>query len=143
MYKVNLSHLGNREAKLRMIETDNIKGAYSFSKVFTSTYQLNKNNINEIFLSDGSVITEYNLFQNYPNPFNPSTQIKYSILAEGLVTLKIYDVLGKEIAVLVNEYKNAGNYSTTFDASDLASGVYVYQLHVNDFVATKKLVLLK
>jgi hypothetical protein len=85
----------------------------------------------------------YQLYQNYPNPFNPITQISYSIKAEGTVTLKVYDMLGKEVANLVNERKEPGNYSVTFNAADLPSGIYVYKLTANDFTATKKLMLVK
>ena len=86
---------------------------------------------------------KYILYQNYPNPFNPLTIISYQIPKEGFVTLKICDVLGKEVATLVSESKSTGRYKVNFNASNLASGVYLYQLKVNDFVATKKFVLLK
>ena len=86
---------------------------------------------------------KYELSQNYPNPFNPSTRIKYSILADGLVTLKVYDVLGSEVTTLVNENKQAGFYEVEFNASSLANGVYFYRLQAGDFVETKKMILLK
>ena len=86
---------------------------------------------------------DYKLFQNYPNPYNPTTTINYQIPGDGFVTLKIYDVLGKEVATLVNENKYTGRYNVEFNAGNLASGVYLYQIKVNDFVSTKKLVLLK
>ena len=86
---------------------------------------------------------EYNLSQNYPNPFNPSTTISYTIPTDGLVTLKVYDVLGKEVATLVNEMQTAGKLNITFDASDLSSGVYYYQLVSGEFTSTKKLILMK
>ena len=83
------------------------------------------------------------LLQNYPNPFNPSTEISYSLSATGHVTLKIYDVLGREVATLVNEKQGAGAHTVRFDGSRLSSGVYFYRLNAGDFVATKKLVLTK
>jgi len=83
------------------------------------------------------------LGQNYPNPFNPSTSIKYSIPADGIVTLKVYDVLGKEVSTMVNEYQQAGTFDVVFDGSNLASGVYYYQLITADLTATKKLMLTK
>ena len=83
------------------------------------------------------------LGQNYPNPFNPSTNIKYSIPADGLVTLKVYDLLGKEVVTLVNDYKQAGTFDVVFDGSNLASGVYYYQLITGELTATKKLMLTK
>ncbi len=86
---------------------------------------------------------EYSLNQNYPNPFNPNTTIRYQIPKNGIVTLKIYDVLGAEIATLVNEQKDAGKYEVNFNASRLASGVYIYKLQAGDFVSSKKMILLK
>ncbi len=83
------------------------------------------------------------LYQNYPNPFNPSTTIHYEIPNSGLVTLKIYDVLGRESATLVNEYKTIGKYDVKFNAANLSSGVYFYQLREGNFTAVKKLLLLK
>jgi len=89
----------------------------------------------------------FNLSQNYPNPFNPSTKINYSIPRQGFVTLKVYDMLGREIATLVNGYKNEGNYSADFSESittkQLSSGVYIYQLKEDKYIQTKKMVLLK
>jgi len=93
---------------------------------------------------DGIHIHNYSLSNNYPNPFNPSTIIEYSLPQYGFVTLKIYDMLGKEIATLVNEEKPAGNYKFEFNASDLASGIYYYHITVgNEFAEIKKMVLLK
>jgi len=83
------------------------------------------------------------LFQNYPNPFNPITSIKYSLQKEGLASLKVYDVLGKEVATLVNEFKNTGSYAVSFNAESLSSGVYFYRLQAGSFVETKKMILLK
>ena len=90
----------------------------------------------------------FKLQQNYPNPFNPSTTIKYSISKQSLVTLKIYDVLGREVATLVNEEKQAGNYEIGFDvgqdfSSVITSGVYFFQLKTDNYVCTKKMILLK
>jgi Secretion system C-terminal sorting domain len=85
----------------------------------------------------------YQLNQNYPNPFNPSTIISYSIPKAGLVTLKIYNILGQEVKTLINEYKNSGSYKVNFYAASLASGVYFYRLISGNFVQVKKMVLLK
>ncbi|MCX6149568.1 MAG: T9SS type A sorting domain-containing protein [Ignavibacteriales bacterium] len=81
--------------------------------------------------------------QNYPNPFNPSTVISYSILTASNVTLRIYDVLGKLITTLVNENREAGNYKVNFNASELSNGIYYYKLQSGNFVAIKKMLLLK
>jgi hypothetical protein len=86
---------------------------------------------------------EFALAQNYPNPFNPSTKIKFQIADVGLVSLKVYDILGKEVMTLVNEQKPAGFYEVEFDASSLTSGVYFYQLKSGSLVQTRKMVLLK
>ena len=87
---------------------------------------------------------KYNLTQNYPNPFNPSTKINYSLPVEGNVTLKIYDILGREVRTLINnEMKSAGQYTINFDASTLPSGVYLYRLQSGDFVQVKKMMLIK
>ncbi len=85
----------------------------------------------------------FSLSQNYPNPFNPSTRISYQIKEKGHVSLKVYDILGKEVATLVNETQNPGKYNVSFNGTDLASGVYVYSLQVNDFVQNKKMTLMK
>ena len=85
----------------------------------------------------------YALSQNYPNPFNPSTVINFSIPESGLVTLKIYNVLGQEVVELVNDVKSAGSYEVTFDASNLTSGMYVYTITSGNYSATKKMMLLK
>jgi len=95
---------------------------------------------------------EFSLSQNYPNPFNPSTKIKFTIPQSpllggdgrgGLVTLKVYDILGTEIATLVNENKEAGNYSIDFNAAELPSGVYIYQLTTPGFTQARKMILTK
>jgi len=85
----------------------------------------------------------YSLAQNYPNPFNPTTKINFAIPKQGFVTLKVYDMLGKEVANLVNEVKVAGNYSVDFNAASLASGVYFYRIEASDFVDTKRMMLIK
>jgi hypothetical protein len=91
---------------------------------------------------------KFNLHQNYPNPFNPSTKIRFEFPLskgglKGVVTLKIFDILGKEIQTLVNEQLQPGTYEVTFDGSNLPSGIYFYKLTSGYFTATKKLVLLK
>jgi hypothetical protein len=83
------------------------------------------------------------LAQNYPDPFNPSTTIDYSIPESGNVKLKVYNSLGEKVATLVNEIKSRGNYEINFNASELASGIYFYQLKSGSFVKTKKKIILR
>ena len=86
---------------------------------------------------------DFMLLQNYPNPFNPSTTIKYELPRASQVTLSVYDILGREVSVLVNERKDAGVYEVKFDGANYASGVYFYRLQAGDFVQSKRLLLLK
>lgn len=94
-------------------------------------------------LSNNTVVNEFNLAQNYPNPFNPSTTINYEIPKTSLVKIKIYDILGRQVAELVNEEKPTGRYNVTFDASGFSSGIYFYSIDAGSFHQTKKMVLLK
>ena len=86
---------------------------------------------------------KFSISQNYPNPFNPVTKINYSIPRTSSVSLKIYDILGREIKTLVEEVKVAGYYEINFDGSNLSSGVYFYRIQAGGFVETKKLILMK
>ena len=81
--------------------------------------------------------------QNYPNPFNPSTNINFTLPKTEYVTLKIYDILGKEVAILINQELNAGNHTKTWDANNLSSGVYFYRLTAGKFTETKKMILVR
>ena len=85
----------------------------------------------------------YNIEQNFPNPFNPSTTITYQIPNDGQVTIKVFDVLGREVKTLVDEFKPANWYSVVFDASHLSSGMYFYSIHAGDYNAVKKMMLIK
>jgi hypothetical protein len=87
--------------------------------------------------------TAFKLFQNYPNPFNPSTKISWQSTVGSWQTLKVYDVLGREVATLVNEEKPAGIYEIEFNASELSSGIYFYKLQTHDFSETKKMILIR
>jgi len=94
------------------------------------------------------VLTDFSLHHNYPNPFNPSTTIEFRIADFRLVNLKIYDVLGNEVATLVDEYKPAGSYEVEFNSHsgegrNLTSGVYFYRLQAGEFIETKKMILIK
>ena len=89
------------------------------------------------------LINNFKLEQNYPNPFNPNTKINWQSPAGGRQTLKIFDVVGNEIATLIDEVKPAGNYDIEFDASSLSSGVYFYRLNAGAYIQTKKMLLIK
>jgi hypothetical protein len=122
--------LRNKCEKLRSLPYDSL--AFGTSKIVTKTE--NAQNITP---------QNYVLYQNYPNPFNPVTTINYSIPQTNFVTLRIYDLLGREVAILVNERKPAGNYQMQFNAAKLASGVYFYRLTAGNFITTKKLIFIK
>jgi hypothetical protein len=139
--------IGASNENCRLIEIDTNTGSgqelgnIGFNHVLGLAFSINGpvNSIND----DNKVLSEFRLEQNYPNPFNPSTKIEFNIAEMGLVTLKIYDVLGNEVSTLVNEQKPAGSYELQFDASSLTSGVYFYQLKAGNLVQTKKMILLK
>jgi hypothetical protein len=114
--------------------------------IYESTMLIDENgnpvSVNELN-SSNSPVDKIELFPAYPNPFNPNTKIKYSLSKSSFVTLKVYDILGNEIETLVSEEKPSGIYEVEFNASNLSSGIYFYQLQASDFISTKKLVLLK
>ncbi len=121
-----INKFGTYSYKLKQIDAD---GSIKYSEVI-----------------EVSVISpeKFELMQNYPNPFNPSTTIQYIIPERGVkVTLKVFDIAGREVSTLIDEFQNAGNYSVEFDARNLPSGVYFYTLRAGSFVATKKMLLLK
>lgn len=101
------------------------------------------NNRDMLDVKDLATPKAYELGQNYPNPFNPSTTIEYSVPKDAAVTLKIYDVLGKEVATLVNEQKPTGTYIVNWNASNFSSGLYFYKLTAGEFTQTKKMFLVK
>jgi len=99
--------------------------------------------LTSVYNNGNTLSDSYWLGNNFPNPFNPTTKISYALPKSGLVTLRVYDILGKEVATLVNEVKNAGNYSIDFNASNFTNGVYFYKLETNGFADVKRMVLLK
>ena len=113
--------------------------------IWSDVYETIKiiNNVTSINDRNEEQLKEFQLSQNYPNPFNPSTKISWRSPIGSWQTLKIYDLLGNEVAMLVDEYKPAGKYETEFDAAVLPSGVYFYRLQAGSFVETKKMILLK
>jgi hypothetical protein len=95
------------------------------------------------FIDNENTPKEFSLKQNFPNPFNPSTNIQFDFPKDNFITIKIYDILGKEVYTLVNEFKQAGRYSVAFDARNLSSGIYYYTLISGNFKDTKRMVILK
>ncbi|NCQ19461.1 MAG: T9SS type A sorting domain-containing protein, partial [Ignavibacteria bacterium] len=107
------------------------------------TYKFNINASITDVRDEGLLPKEFGLDQNYPNPFNPVTSIKYSVAFTQHVQLKIYDLLGNEIAVLVHETKSPGTYTVEFSSAKLASGTYYYRLQAGEFIQTRKMIVLK
>lgn len=118
----------------------------AFTPTSSSQWNTFKARISDILVSinnNNELPLKYDLSQNYPNPFNPVTQINFSVENTGLVKISVYDLLGREIATLVNEIKNPGRYSINFDASSFASGMYIYKMETGKFSASKKMVLIR
>ncbi|MCX6162062.1 MAG: S8 family serine peptidase [Ignavibacteriae bacterium] len=118
------------------IYSGNGNGYLPFTKIF-----FDENTVTNI--TEPKTINKYVLSQNYPNPFNPVTQIRFNILKKELVTLKIYDILGREVTVLVNEERLAGSYLIDFNAQSLSSGIYFYKLTAGEFTDVKKMMLIR
>jgi hypothetical protein len=137
---VNDADLGLREALLAL-SPDNAD--QSWNTVSTWTYAWIGDEPVDVAQESSIVPTRYELTQNYPNPFNPTTQIKFSIMKQSNVNLKVFNILGQEVKTLVNEVKVPGVYQVDFDASELATGMYIYQLQAGDFVSAKKMLLVK
>ena len=142
-YQVLTNGIGERTVKLRLVINSNFSPDYSVAEKYDTESGLAKKQYKQINYQGSLAVESYDLSQNYPNPFNPTTTINYQIKEDGLVTLKLYDILGAEVITLVNEEKSKGRYVQNFNGSGLASGVYIYRLRVNDFVSAKKLILLK
>ena len=157
-YKVNLSGIGEKSVKLRLVTDTNRELSFGLSNRFADQSMLAKAGFQTINYKGDAVVTEYALEQNYPNPFNPGTTILYQLPKDGFVTLKIYDILGNEVVTLVDEFREAGKYEVNFNANSLASGVYIYRIAVHSdklqagdpsagsgqvFVSSKKMILLK
>lgn len=142
-YLVDCSGIEAGDYYLRLTSSVNEEVNLSLSDIQMDNVVLEKSKLNIRNFKGETLPIEYALEQNYPNPFNPTTTIRYQLPKDGMVTLKVYDILGAEVVTLVNEEKVAGKYEVNFNAATLASGVYIYRLSVNDFVNVKKMVLLK
>ncbi|MCU7490626.1 MAG: T9SS type A sorting domain-containing protein [Bacteroidota bacterium] len=127
-----------RNLRLKLVIEDGINAGWGLMERV-----LNAEEEKEIEKISSEKVTDYAMSQNYPNPFNPSTIISYQLPKASKVTLRIYDVLGKEVTTLVDEVKGEGKYSVEFNASNLPSGIYVYEIRANDFVKSGKMMLLK
>ena len=134
--KITFTYVSTK--KVYSTVNDTVTGYYSITLPKSGTLQEKIESI-----GDYSLPKDFELNQNYPNPFNPTTVINYSVPNTNMVTIKVFDQLGKQVATLVNEEKPAGNYSVNFNASKLSSGVYYYRMKAGSFVETKKLVLMK
>ncbi|MHB1050655.1 MAG: T9SS type A sorting domain-containing protein [Bacteroidota bacterium] len=147
-YVVNTEGIGTKTVRLRLVVNSNIEGSqYALNNAVSSesVVLLGKQYSKKKTVSyKGTLaVDDYALDQNYPNPFNPITTISYALPQDGLVILKIYDALGREVSTLVNEFKQTGRYAASFDASKLSSGVYIYKLTSGKYTATKKMMLIK
>lgn len=142
-YLLNTSGLNNRLVKLRLVVSSDSEIEFALKELYATDFILAKSNIKHKIIDIKNENITYNLAQNYPNPFNPSTKISYQIQERGNVTVKVFDILGNEIKTLVNEFKEKGEYNIIFDAKELSSGVYIYQIKSGDFIFSKKMTLLK
>ncbi|MBP9582503.1 MAG: T9SS type A sorting domain-containing protein [Ignavibacterium sp.] len=142
-YLVDCSGIESGNYYLRLFTSVNEDVNLFVSDIQRDDVVLEKSNLLVRNFKGEGIPTVYDLAQNFPNPFNPSTTIRYQIPQDGIVTLKIYDILGSEVATLVNEQKAAGKYEINFNASNFASGVYIYKIQAGSFNSSKKLMLLK
>lgn len=126
------------QGKIKITDIANSNNYDISDGIFTIT---SPSNIDELLII--GLPTAYELFQNYPNPFNPSTEIFYAVPEIAFVKLKVYDILGNEIIILVNEEKSAGYHKANFNAVDLSNGIYLYQLQADEFISVKKMILIK
>ena len=143
-YQLNTDGAGTKTVRVKITVTTNID---SPQVALLNSYQyenhVDSTSVQSVSLQQLDLIKDYALNQNYPNPFNPTTTISYTIPKDGMVTLKIYDVLGREVETLVNQVQEVGKYEVQLDGSRLASGVYFYRLVSGTHVITKKMLMLK
>jgi len=132
------------KVRLRLSVDTNVKDlSYTLVNSYYDEDDQARKQARDIELSATEEITEFELSQNYPNPFNPTTQISYQLPEDSVVRLEIYDLLGRRVQILVNDNQQTGRHTVTFDASGLASGVYIYRLQAGEFTQSRKLYLIK
>jgi Secretion system C-terminal sorting domain len=123
---------------------DNLQGSLMNEYGTIENDSLARSAMNQIVvLQSPEIVTTYALSQNYPNPFNPATIISYQIPKDGRVTIKILDVIGREVTTLVDEFKSSGQYSVKFDAPRFSTGIYFYSIKSGDYNAMKKMALIR
>jgi hypothetical protein len=142
-YLIDCSGIQSGNYYLRLTTSVNDSVNLFISDIQRDNVNLEKQNLLVRNFKGEGIPIAYELAQNYPNPFNPSTTIKYAISSTQFVTLKVYDILGSEIVTLVNEEKVAGKYEVNFNASNIASGVYIYKIQSGEYFNSKKMILLK
>ncbi len=142
---LNLGNWGDQAVQTVVIQDSLVFGALSGTPFIGSGVWrcLTSKLVTGVDERNNRILSNFNLLQNFPNPFNPTTVITYQLPMNTLVTLKVYDALGRLVRTLVNENQTAGTHSVTFNASNLSSGVYFYRLSAGNFVSTKKLMLIK
>ncbi|BDQ02992.1 T9SS type A sorting domain-containing protein [Ignavibacterium sp.] len=143
LYQVNTQGIGQRTVKLRLRIEETITPEVSMVDRIDNGSALAKGKKKELNYQGETIPKEFALNQNYPNPFNPTTVISWQSPVASHQTLKVYDILGNEVVTLVNEYREAGRYKVEFDASSLASGVYIYKLTAGSFNSSKKMMVVK
>ena len=144
-YNLDLSGIRNRNVKLRVLVSDNLNGNYGITNFYKVNNPVHKENRDSIPDNVSAELKEYALYQNYPNPFNPLTRIKFSIKETNPVMIKLYDIVGRQVALIMNEVKDAGEYEIELDAGrlGLSSGVYFYQMKAGEYTSIKKMIYLK
>ncbi len=142
-YQISMQGIGQRDIVLRLKVENNFNSESSLANIYSFNQAVSKNRIKQMKWNDETLPKKFALEQNYPNPFNPTTVISWQSPVGSHQTLKVYDVIGNEVATLVNEYKEAGRHKVEFDGSMLASGVYIYKLTAGSFVSSKKMMVIK
>ena len=141
---LDVKKFGSGTVRAKITITTNIDSAkFALMKSYSNIDQTAGPNIQSLDIQPVDIVTTYALGQNFPNPFNPTTTIAYQIPKDGRVTIKIFDITGREVTTLVDEFKSSGQYSVKFDASRLSSGIYFYSIRSGDYNAVKKMSLIK